>query len=264
MDLLVLEILPAAIGIAVSPLPIMIVVLLLVAGNSRSAIWYVAGWLIGIVVVGVSLVLLSDATVSQEDPEQSLAVAWGSILLGVVFLMMAFLAWRGNRAHSRKEHAKELTVATLRGARDLDTSEEIAEPVVAPLAAASFLEIEDEVKLPAWMRAIDKVTPLLAVALAVVSAFNPKNLSMIVLAVADINRAEVSPLRGSFVYLAFAALATVSVAVPLFYWLYDRERADARLKMWQHWLAVHQQQIMMWLFFVLGMLAVLKGIQKLF
>lgn len=288
--MLVLEILPAAIGIAISPLPIMIVVLLLVAGNSRSAVYYVLGWLAGILAVGIGLVFLADRFVSQREESQADAVAWASILMGAFFLLFGYLAWRGVKAKRAKQRAlaagttaslpaEPVTSAEPDPSAATTYSEGMPGSVVATdtqsvaLATASVAPAstmpEGDVSvstegLPAWMRAIDKVSPLLAVAVALVSAFNPKNFSMILLAIGDINEAEVGPIRGSLAYLNFAALATLSVAVPVLYWYFDRVGSEVRLKQWQRWLADHQQEIMMWLFGVLGTLALIKGIQKLF
>lgn len=255
--MLVFEILPAAIGIAISPLPIMIVVLLLVAGNSKSAIYYVLGWLAGIVAVGVGLVFLADRFISQRDPAQANSIAWASILLGLFFLLFGYLAWRGVKAKRLKQKAQIAVTAP-----DAATGEVVAASGSTAATEADLIAAQEG--LPGWMRAIDKVSPFLALAVALVSAFNPKNLSMILLAITDINEAEVGPIRGSLAYLNFAALATVTVAVPVLYWYFDRKGSEARLKEWQRWLADHQQEIMMWLFGVLGTLALIKGIQKLF
>lgn len=261
--MLVLEILPAAIGIAISPLPIMIVVLLLVAGNSRSAIYYVIGWLAGILAVGIALVLLADRLVSQRDPTQADAVAWVTILMGLFFLVFGYLSWRGVKAKRAIQQAEVTIVSELTPEGDAVFTTESAVSILEP--ASNEGDVADATAgLPVWMRAIDKVKPLLAITVALVSAFNPKNFSMILLAIGDINKAEVGPLRGSLAYLNFAALASITVAMPVLYWYFDRDGSEERLKQWQHWLADHQQEIMMWLFGVLGTLALIKGIQKLF
>lgn len=288
--MLVLEILPAAIGIAISPLPIMIVVLLLVAGNSRSAVYYVLGWLAGILAVGIGLVFLADRFVSQREESQADAVAWASILMGAFFLLFGYLAWRGVKAKRAKQRALAAGTTASLPAEPVSSAEPVpsaatinsegmpgsvvatntqsvalATASVAPASTIPEGDVSVSTEgLPAWMRAIDKVSPLLAVAVALVSAFNPKNFSMILLAIGDINEAEVGPIRGSLAYLNFAALATLSVAVPVLYWYFDRVGSEVRLKQWQRWLADHQQEIMMWLFGVLGTLALIKGIQKLF
>lgn len=265
--MLVLEILPAAIGIAISPLPIMIVVLLLVAGNSRSAVYYVVGWLAGILAVGIGLVFLADRFVSQHDPGQADAVAWASILMGLFFLLFGYLSWRGVKAKRAKQEAHVVAASEVAPEGEVVLAVQPAASTTTPATTQAPAQGEVAVAtegLPVWMRAIDKVKPLLAVAVALVSAFNPKNLSMILLAIGDINKAEVGPLRGSLAYLNFAALATVTVALPVLYWYFDRAGSEARLKQWQRWLADHQQEIMMWLFGVLGTLALIKGIQKLF
>jgi hypothetical protein len=260
-SMLVFEIIPPAIGIAISPLPIMIVVLLLVAGNSKSAIYYVLGWIAGIVAVGVGLVLLADRLVSHRDPQVSGAIAWATVLLGLFFLFLGYLSWRSVKARRLKQSAKQLDPVAVAAADPASVAE--IQPAEVLESALTETEISQE-GLPGWMRAIDKVKPLLAVAVALVSAFNPKNFSMILLAITDIHEANVGPLRGTLAYLNFALLASITVAIPVLYWAYDRKGSEVRLKEWQRWLADHQQEIMMWLFGVLGTLTLIKGIQKFF
>lgn len=262
--MLVFEILPAAIGIAISPLPVMIVVLLLVAGNSRSAVAYVVGWALGILAVGVALVYLADLSISEPDPTKTLIAAWGSILLGFIFLIMALMYWRATRASARKRAEAALAPEDAPAVANPGRKHTMEDLVTASLQTKPVQPPADVAALPGWMRAVDKVPVLLAFLIAAVSAFNPKNLSMIMLAVTDINLAHVGPLHGSVAYINFVVLASLSVAVPVLYWIFDREGANRHLQQWQRWLALHQNQIMMWLFLVLGLLAVVKGSQKLF
>jgi len=83
------DILPLAIGVAISPIPIIAIILMLGTPRARSnGPAFVAGWLIGLAVVG-TLVLLLASGASQTDSGPSTAVSVIQLLLGVLFLLLA-------------------------------------------------------------------------------------------------------------------------------------------------------------------------------
>jgi hypothetical protein len=270
MNTIGLELAAPAIGVAVSPLPIMIVLLLIIARNVRSAVSYVLGWIIGLLVVGILLVQLSNVTLHTGDRSESTAMGIASIVMGLFFLAMAFFAYSGrNRKKQVSEVMLEKEAGELAGILH-ETETQAALKTTPPdaqttrdMALATATPMTMESGKPGWMSAIDKVSPLLALVIALVSAFNPKNLSMILIAIADIHEAGFGPTRGSIAYLNFVALATVTVAAPLIYWLVRREEADQVLQKCERWLSANQAYIMTVLFLVLGVMAIVKGWRRL-
>jgi threonine/homoserine/homoserine lactone efflux protein len=88
------DILPSAIGVALSPVPIIAVILMLGTPKARSnGPAFAIGWILGLVIVSV-IVLLVASDADDADSGSSTAVNWVKLLLGVLFLVMAVGQWR--------------------------------------------------------------------------------------------------------------------------------------------------------------------------
>ena len=89
------DLLPSAIGVALSPVPIIAVILMLGTPKARSnGPAFAIGWVIGLVAVSVIVLLLaSDA--DDTDSGASTAVDWIKLLIGLLFLLMAIKQWQG-------------------------------------------------------------------------------------------------------------------------------------------------------------------------
>lgn len=83
-------VLPYAIGVAISPLPIIAVILVLFSARARvNGPVFLVGWVIGVAVVGVGVYLLSDAGDASTDSTTSDTVSSVKLLLGVLLLVLA-------------------------------------------------------------------------------------------------------------------------------------------------------------------------------
>jgi hypothetical protein len=90
------QLLPFAVGVAVSPMPIVAVVLLLLTPRARSnGLAFLAGWIGGIVAAGAILLALADSAGASDDGEPAAWVNWLKLLLGVLLLLVAVRQWRG-------------------------------------------------------------------------------------------------------------------------------------------------------------------------
>ena len=97
------ELLPSAVGVALSPLPIVAVILMLGTERARSnGPAFAVGWIAGLVLVSV-VVLLVTGDADQPDSTTSTSINWLDVGLGVVFLAMAGREWR-----SRPKHGEEI------------------------------------------------------------------------------------------------------------------------------------------------------------
>ena len=94
--------LPVAVGVLLSPMPIVAVVLMLVSDRARSnGFAFLAGWLVGILVAGgVILLVVGAATPSDEGPAEWISVV--KLVLGVLVLLLAVRQLR-NRPHAGEE-----------------------------------------------------------------------------------------------------------------------------------------------------------------
>lgn len=88
---------PLGVGVALSPIPIIAVVLMLATPRGRlNGPAFVLGWVVGLVVVG-TVVLLVSAGLGASDAEQGPA-SWVEVvklLLGLGLIVLAGLQWRG-------------------------------------------------------------------------------------------------------------------------------------------------------------------------
>jgi threonine/homoserine/homoserine lactone efflux protein len=86
--------LPAAFGVALSPIPIVAVILMLGTPRARSnGPAFAVGWVLGLVAVSV-IVLLVAGGANQTGSDASDSVNWVTLLLGLALFMMAGRQWR--------------------------------------------------------------------------------------------------------------------------------------------------------------------------
>jgi threonine/homoserine/homoserine lactone efflux protein len=85
--------LPYAIGIAVSPVPIAALLLMLVTKKARiNAPLFLLGWILGLGIVGVVVLLIPGLEAAQGEPSTAAGVIKG--VLGVLLLFVGIQAWR--------------------------------------------------------------------------------------------------------------------------------------------------------------------------
>ena len=88
------ELLPSAVGVALSPVPIIAVILMLGTPRAKSnGPAFAVGWVLGLAIVSVFVVLLASGS-DDPDSGSSTAVDWIKLLIGLLFLVMAFGQWR--------------------------------------------------------------------------------------------------------------------------------------------------------------------------
>lgn len=88
-------VLPLALGVALSPIPIIAVVLMLATprgGVNGSS--FLLGWLVGLSVVGTIVLLLSGGSGGSDGTSPATWVGVVSLLLGVALIVLAGLQWR--------------------------------------------------------------------------------------------------------------------------------------------------------------------------
>jgi threonine/homoserine/homoserine lactone efflux protein len=97
------EILPLALGIAVSPIPIIAVILMLLSPHAKgTSVGFMIGWVVGIVVAVVALTLLSSVLPQGAGGPSPLRGVI-KIILGALLLFLALRQWRGRPG--KGEHA---------------------------------------------------------------------------------------------------------------------------------------------------------------
>lgn len=90
------ELLPLAIGVAISPLPIIAAIVMLLSRRAGpTSLGLLVGWVVGIVVATVAFVFVASTVGLDESSGPSTAGSWVKIGLGVLLLVLAARQWRG-------------------------------------------------------------------------------------------------------------------------------------------------------------------------
>lgn len=107
------QVLPLAVGVAISPVPIIGVVLMLVTPRARSnGPAFVIGWLVGLAIVGAIVLLVSPDATSGGESESWVDVL--KLVLGAGLVLMAARQWRV-RPHDGEEPPTPKWMGTIDG-----------------------------------------------------------------------------------------------------------------------------------------------------
>jgi threonine/homoserine/homoserine lactone efflux protein len=207
------QVLSLAVGVAISPVPIIAVVLMLATPRGRvNGPAFLGGWLLGLAAVGtIVLVASNSAGASDDDGAPATWASWLKIVLGLLLVAVAVKQWRGR-----------------------------------PRAG-------EESSLPAWMRTIDTFTPARSVAMGVaLSAINPKNLLLTVGAAAAIAQAGASTGADAVALAVFVLVGTLGPGIPVVISVAMGDRARAILEDLKAWMGAHNTAIMAVLCLVIG------------
>jgi hypothetical protein len=218
------DILPFAIGVAISPIPIVAVILMLFSAKARTnGPAFLLGWILGITIAGVIVLFVSDTGDVDSSDDGSNVAAVVKLLLGLLFLVLALRQWR-----SRPKEGEE--PPTPKWMQSIDA--------VKPLMALGLG--------------------------ALLSGLNPKNLALVVGATVAIAQAGLSTGDTAIVFIIFLVLACVSIAGPVLYYLVGGEGAKKTMDSWKTWLLHNNAAVMTVLFLIFGAKLVGQGIGGLF
>lgn len=218
--------LPLAVGVALSPLPIIAVVLMLTGRRPRAnGLAFVLGWLAGLGIVGAIVLSIAGPSDASKSGSPATWVSWVKIVLGVLLLLVAVRQFRGR-----------------------------------PRAGAA----QDEPPMPKWMARIDTITPIATLGLAaVLSGVNPKNLLLIIAGGAAIAQTGISGSQQAIAYLVFALVGTLGVGTPVVIYFALGARSEKLLAGLKGWMSQHNAVIMAVLCLVIAAKLVGDGISGL-
>jgi threonine/homoserine/homoserine lactone efflux protein len=214
------EFLPLALGIAISPIPIIAAILMLLSPKARvTSVGFLLGWVIGIIVATTVFTLLSTV-LPQNDPDESKPVQGViQLILGALLLLIAVSQWR-KRPRAGQEPALPKWMQAI---------DKITFPVALGLG---FL----------------------------LSALNPKNLIMGAGAGVDIGGAGLDAGAIVAVIAVFTVIAASTVLVPVVGYLVASEKLHGPLDALRIWLGRENATIMAILLLVIGISMIGKGI----
>jgi len=88
------DVLPSAVGVALSPVPIIAVILMLATPKARTTgSAFAAGWVVGLVVVSTIIVTVAGGA-DEPDSGASTAVSALRVVFGLLFFALAVKQWR--------------------------------------------------------------------------------------------------------------------------------------------------------------------------
>jgi threonine/homoserine/homoserine lactone efflux protein len=90
------QILPFAVGVAISPLPIIGVVLILATPRARAnGPAFLLGWVLGLAILGTVVLIVSSSADASSGGEPAKWVSILKLVLGALLLLLALKQWRG-------------------------------------------------------------------------------------------------------------------------------------------------------------------------
>ena len=217
------ELLPLGVSVAISPIPIVAVILMLLSGQAaRTSTGFLAGWVVGIVVVTVVVLVLVGQAASTSAGQPSTASSVLKLVFGVLLLGLAVREWRERpKAGEAAEMPKWMSTID------------------------SFT----------FVKALG-----LGVAL---SAVNPKNLVMCLAAGTTIGAAHLSGGEDAVAVAVFTVIAASTVAIPVIGYMTARTKMTGPLESLRNWLTQNNATVMAVLLLVIGVVLLGKGISGL-
>jgi threonine/homoserine/homoserine lactone efflux protein len=192
-------VLAPAVGVALSPLPIIAVILILFSPRARTlGPLFALGWALGMsIVIALVLIFANPANLEDDASDPSTTSAIIHLVLGLLLLFLALKQWQGRP-------------------KEGETPE-----------------------MPKWMQTIDKVSPLAALGLgALLSGLNPKNLILTFGAATSIAQANLATGESIVVALIFIIIASISVGGAVVWYMVAGDRAAATLTEVKDWMTV--------------------------
>nr|WP_274638222.1 GAP family protein [Microbacterium bovistercoris] len=214
------EILPLALGIAISPIPIIAAILMLLSPKARvTSVGFLLGWVAGIVVAVVVFTLLSSILPADDPSVSKPILGVVRLVLGALLLLLALRQWRG------RPKGDALPVLP-KWMQAIDT---VTFPVALGLG---FL----------------------------LSALNPKNLIMAVGAGMSIGSASLNGGAIVVVIVVFTIIAACTVGVPVIAYLLAADTLRGPVDALRGWLVKENAVIMAILLLVIGVSTIGKGL----
>ena len=218
------ELLPLALGIAISPIPIIAIIVILMTPKARSnGLAFLLGWMAGLLIVGgIALVVADVAGLSTGSEAASQSQAVIKLVLGLLLLVVAARQWR-----SRPKPGEEAS-------------------------------------LPKWMQTLDTFTPVKSFGVAaLLSGPNPKNLALNLAAMSIVATAGLSTANQVVALLVVVVIGSLTIIAPLVVYFAGGEKSTEILGGWKSWLSENNAATMAVLLLVLGVALVGQGISGL-
>ena len=217
------EVLPFAIGVAISPAGVIAVILVLFSARARvNGPVFLLGWVVGVAILSTVIYLLADAGDVGSGGSASDTSYWLKLGVGILLVLVAFRDWR-------KRPAPGATPAPPKWMSAIDTLTPVKTGGLAVLLAGA----------------------------------NPKNLALSLAAGASLAQAGASGSEATVGLVVFVIIASLTIAVPVVVYWVGGDRASRVLEGWRESLSAHNAAMMAVLFLVFGVVLFSQGLRGL-
>ena len=201
-----------AVGIALSPIPIIAVVLMLTTPRARAnGPAFVLGWLLGLGVVGAIVLAVAGPADASSSGAPATWVSWLKIILGAGLLLIAVRQFR-SRPHGDDQAPLPKWMGAIENFKP-----------AAALGTGALL-----------------------------AGANPKNLILAVAGAAAIAQTGIAGAQQAIAYLIFAVIATLGVGAPVVIYFAMGERSQELLGKLKNRMGQHNAVIMSVLCLIIG------------
>lgn len=217
-----MEYLPSAIGIALSPMPIIALIIILFSKRARvNGLAFAVGWIVTIAVTSLLLIVILSGgdVVSTNSDNFKIIIVIIRIALGLFMLYIAFEKFIKRPRNGEK------------------------------------------VIMPKWMESVESFGLIQSVGTAILlGTINLKNVPLMIVAVPEILTS--TTFGGSSIenWIFFAGISVSSVVLIILVYFLAGKQAKKILRTLKEWLIVNNNLIMCWLFLILGIATLYKGL----
>lgn len=214
------EILPLAVAVMISPIPIIGIILVLFSPRARSSgPAFLLGWVAGLAVLSAIVYVIADSANASSDSTASDTTSTVKVVLGVVLILMARRQWA-----KRPAPGQPASMPKWMGAID----------AVTPVKAAGLGVL--------------------------LSAVNPKNLILTVGAAASVAQLGASTSDSVVALVVFVVIGSLGIVIPLLWFYFGGDKAKGTLDTWKASLEEHNAAVMTVLLLVIGVVLLAKGL----
>lgn len=214
------DVLPAAVGVGFNPFAIIAAILLVLSPKTRAnGPAFLAGWILGIVVVtGLAVLVTSPDDISGEDGDPASASYVIEVVVGLVLLFLAYKTWKKRPSDDEAPSMPRWMGAIAK-----------ATPITALGVGAMF------------------------------SSIYPKGFLFNIAAGTMIGQADLAAGEAIVPIAVYALVSSIGVGAPVIWHLASPERATLALTNWRTWLTANNDAITAVLLLVFGVMIFGKG-----
>lgn len=206
------QLLPFAVGVAISPMPIVAMVLMLITPKAKSnGFSFLAGWIVGVAAAGAVCLLLIGPSSTDDDGAPADWTFWLKLVLGALLALLAVKEWKARPAAD-----EDVPMPKWMSALDGFTA--------AKAAGMGVL----------------------------LSALNPKNLVFIIGGATVVAQLDLPSSDQAVSWAVFTLIATIGVAVPMGIYLLMGSKAAEVLDGLKTWMARNNTAVMGVLLLIIG------------